>query len=665
MYLSILTLPLLGSLISGFIGRKIGVTGAQFITITCLIISSILASIAFYEVGLSGSPVYINLGSWIDSEFLLINWEFTFDQITVAMLIPVLYISTLIHIYSISYMSEDPHIPRFFAYLSGFTAGMLLILCSGNYFVLFVGWEAIGIFSYLLISYYFTRIQAVKSGFLALVMNRVGDMGVSIGFFGMFALFGSVNYSTLFNLTPFVNETAITIIALLIFTGTMAKSAQLPLVTWLSNSMEGPTPVSALLHAATLVTAGIFILLRSSPILEFSPTALLVITLVGATTAFFAATIGVLQNDLKRIIAFSTISQLGYMVLSIGLSQYSVSLFHTVNHAFFKALLFLSAGQAIHSILDQQDIRRMGGLKNFLPFVYSVMIVGSLSLMAIPFLSGFYSKDLILELAFSQYSFSGLYAYILGTISAALTAFYSFRLISLVFLTVPNASRNTYLNTHESTLSVIIPLLILALFSIFFGYIFADLFVGIGSDFFGNSLFTHPNNIHLIEAEFSLPIYIKLAPLILSILGGFLGIFLYHKNVEFLINLTNNLLGRKIYTFLNAKYLLDVIYNHYFTSLGLKLGYNISKLLDRGVIELLGPHGISSALTNTGINISKLDTGIITTYSIYITLSLLSLISLVFAPILIETSLLSEIRLIIIYISALLIVLLPTFNNKE
>jgi NADH-ubiquinone oxidoreductase chain 5 len=409
-----------------------------------------------------------------------------------------------------------------------------------------------------------------------------------------------------------------------------------------------PTPVSALLHAATLVTAGIFILLRSSPILEFSSTALLVITLVGATTTFFAATIGVLQNDLKRIIAFSTISQLGYMVLSIGLSQYSVSLFHTVNHAFFKALLFLSAGQVIHSVLDQQDIRRMGGLKNYLPFVYSVMIVGSLSLMAIPFLSGFYSKDLILELAFSQYSFSGIYAYILGTISAALTAFYSFRLISLVFLTVPNASRNTYLNVHESSISVIIPLLILALFSIFFGYIFSDLFVGVGSDFFGNSLFTHPNNIHLIEAEFSLPFYIKLAPLILSFLGGLLGIFLYQYEFN---------TWRQIYTFLNAKYLLDVIYNYYIVEFGLQLGYNISKLLDRGVIELVGPHGISSSLTNTGINISKLDTGIITTYSIYITLSLLSLLFLVFAPLLIETSLLSEIRLLIIYISALLIVL--------
>jgi NADH-ubiquinone oxidoreductase chain 5 len=414
-----------------------------------------------------------------------------------------------------------------------------------------------------------------------------------------------------------------------------------------------------------LVTAGIFILIRSSPILEFSSTALLVIALVGATTTFFAATIGVFQNDLKRIIAFSTISQLGYMVLSIGLSQYSVSLFHTVNHAFFKALLFLSAGQVIHSILDQQDIRRMGGLKNLLPFVYSVMIVGSLSLMAIPFLSGFYSKDLILELAFSRYDFVGLYVYIFGSLSAALTAFYSFRLISLVFFTYPNASLNRYSNIHESTLSVIIPLSCLSLFSIFFGFLFSDLFVGVGSDFFGNSIFTHPNNVYLIEAESSLPIYIKLTPLILSLLGGYLGLISYQSNLGNTINFIETPLGIKIYTLLNGKYLLDVIYNRYFIEFGLQIGYNISKLLDRGVIELVGPYGISDKLIKTSSNISKLDTGIITTYSIYMTLSLLFLLFLIFSPILINTSFLIEIRLMIIYISAIMITMSMSFDRKE
>jgi NADH-ubiquinone oxidoreductase chain 5 len=663
MYLSILILPLLGSIASGFLGRKIGVTGAHIITCSCLTISSILATIAFYEVGICGSPVSITLLNWVDSEFMYISWEFLFDQLTVSMFIPVLYISTLIHIFSTDYMSEDPHNQRFFSYLSLFTFFMLLLVSGANYFVMFVGWEGIGIVSYLLINFWFTRIQANKAAILALTMNRVGDMGLSIGFFALFAIFGSLDYATIYSIAPFMNETAITIIALLLLSGAMAKSAQIPLHSWLPGSMEGPTPVSALIHAATLVTAGLYLLVRSSPLLEFSSTALLVITLVGASTAFFAATCGLVQNDLKRIIAFSTISQLGYMVMAVGLSQYNVALMHVVNHAFFKALLFLGAGAVIHSFADQQDVRRMGGLLNFLPFTYSVMLVGTLSLLATPWLTGFYSKDLIIELAYGQYSFSGTYAYILGSITAGLTAFYSFRLISLVFLTYPNGSKTVYLNSHEANLSVIIPLFILALFSIFFGYVFSDLFVGVGSDFFGNSLFIHPNNVSIIEAEFSLPIIIKLLPAILSLSGASVAIYLYHRHPFFIFNLTETTLGRKLYTFLNGKYLIDVIYNHYFISTGLQIGYNISKVLDRGVIELVGPYGLSNALTNTGINISKLDTGVITTYSLYITLGLLSLLFLVFAPILLDTSLLSEIRLVIIYISALVLVLTSSTNK--
>src|ERR1700733_3036333 len=318
--------------------------------------------------------------------------------------------------------------------------------------------------------------------------------------------------------------------------------------------MEGPTPVSALIHAATLVTAGIYLLLRSSPLLEFSPTGLLIITLVGASTAFFAATCGLVQNDLKRIIAFSTISQLGYMVMAVGLSQYNVALMHVINHAFFKALLFLGAGAVIHSFADQQDVRRMGGLINFLPFTYSIMLVGTLSLLATPWLTGFYSKDLIIELAYSQFSFSGTYAYLLGSMTAGLTAFYSFRLISLVFLTVPNGPKISYLNSHEAKLAVILPLFVLALFSIFFGFVFSDLFVGVGSDFFANSLFIHPNNISIIEAEFSLNPIIKLLPAILSFSGAFLAIFMYHNTPHIINNLTLNSLGKKIYGFLNGKY---------------------------------------------------------------------------------------------------------------
>jgi NADH-ubiquinone oxidoreductase chain 5 len=665
MYLSILIFPLLGSIISGFMGRKIGITGSHIITCTCLSISSLLASIAFYEVGICGSPVSVYLFNWIDSEFMSISWEFLFDQLTVSMFIPVLYISTLIHIYTTSYLAEDPHNQRFFSYLSLFTFFMLLLVSGANYFVMFIGWEGIGVVSYLLINYYFTRIQANKAAILALTMNRVGDMGLSIGFFALFALFGSVDYSTIFSLAPFMNETAITIISLLLLMGAMAKSAQIPLHSWLPGSMEAPTPVSALLHAATLVTAGLYLLIRSSAILEFSPTALLVITLIGASTAFFAATCGLVLNDLKRIIAFSTISQLGYMVMAVGLSQYNVALMHVVNHAFFKALLFLGAGAVIHSFADEQDIRKMGGLIKFLPFTYTTMLVGSLSLLATPWLTGFYSKDLIIELAYGQYSFSGIYAYMLGSLTAGLTAFYSFRLISLVFLTVPNGIKNIYLNSHESNFAVIIPLFILALFSIFFGFVFSDLFVGMGSDFFANSIFINPNNISIIEAEFSLPLIVKLLPTLFSILGATSAIFLYHVYPDFIINLTDSALGKKIYTFLNGKYFFDVIYNYYFISAGLLTGNTISKVLDRGVIELLGPYGLATALGNTANNIAKLDTGVITTYSLYITIGILSLVFLVFGPLLFDTFVISEFRLIVIYISALFFSLLPSFSYKH
>nr|YP_010170393.1 NADH dehydrogenase subunit 5 [Phanerochaete carnosa]QRZ60381.1 NADH dehydrogenase subunit 5 [Phanerochaete carnosa] len=662
MYISILILPLLGSLFSGLLGRKIGVTGAHLITCTCLILSSLLASVAYYEVGICGSPVSIHLTNWIDSEFMSISWEFLFDQLTVSMFLPVLYISSLIHIFSTDYMSEDPHNQRFFSYLSLFTFFMLILVSGANYFVMFVGWEGIGVVSYLLINFWFTRLQANKAAILALTMNRVGDMGLSIGFFAIFALFGSIDYATVFSLGSYMNETAITIIGLLLLTGAMAKSSQIPLHSWLPGSMEGPTPVSALIHAATLVTAGLYLLVRSSPILEYSSTALLVITLVGASTAFFAATCGLVQNDLKRIIAFSTISQLGYMVMAVGLSQYNVALMHVVNHAFFKALLFLGAGAVIHSFADQQDVRKMGGLINFLPFTYTAMLVGSLSLLATPFLTGFYSKDLIIELAYGQYSFSGTYAYILGSITAGLTAFYSFRLISLVFLTVPNGPKTSYLNSHEANLAVIIPLFILALFSIFFGYFASDIFVGVGSDFFGNSLFIHPNNVNLIEAEFSLPLLIKLLPAILSLLGALIAVYLYHYQPNFIIDLTETSLGREIYTFLNGKYLFDVVYNNYIIGGGLKLGYIISKVLDRGVIELIGPYGLSNVLTNTGINISKLDTGIVTTYALYIVITLLSFIFVLFNSLLMDSSIL-EIRHLIIFIFTLYIsIIFPSQN---
>ncbi len=502
----------------------------------------------------------------------------------------------------------------------------------------------IGVISYLLISYYYTRIQAVKSGLLAFTMNRAGDMILSIAFFALFVLIGSVDYSLVFSVIPYMNENAITIIALLMFGGACAKSAQLPLFSWLPYSMEAPTPVSALLHAATLVTAGIFLLLRSSPILSYSSDTLLIITFIGSLTAFIAGTTALVQNDLKRIIAFSTISQLGYMVIAIGLAQWNIALLHTVLHAFFKALLFLSAGVIIHSLNDEQDIRKMGGFIQFLPFSYSVMLIGTVALLGLPWLSGFYSKDLILELAYGKYQFSGFFAFILGTITASLTAFYSVRLINIIFFTVPKGNKNLYLNIHSLSgleyFTVVLPLSLLSLFSIFLGFICSDM-VNVGSNFFGNSLFYHPNNINIIEAEFSLPLYIKLLPTILSLIGAFSAFYLYHISYSFIRNITfssplsaSGAIGRTIYTFLNSKYFLDILYNDFLIKGGMTLGFIISKLLDKGVIELIGPYGLSSTSYTASKNLTKLDTGVITTYALYITLGLISLLIVLFTPLL-------------------------------
>lgn len=671
MYLSILFLPLLASMVAGLLGRKLGSTGAQFITISSLAITSVMVITAFYEVGLCASPVYIQLPSWIDSGLLNVSWGFSFDSLSVVMLIPILLVSTFVQIYTVDYMKEDPHNQRFFSYLTLFSFFMILLVTADNYLLMFLAWEGIGVVSYLLINFWFTRIAATKAAVLALTQNRVGDTLLTLGLFSMLWAVGNLDYSTVFSIIPYMNETVTTIIALLLLGGASAKSAQLFLNTWLPHSMEGPTPVSSLLHAATLVVAGIYLLVRSSPILEYSPTALCVITWVGAVTSIFAAASGLLQNDLKRIIAFSTVSQLGYMFMAIGLSQYDVALLHMSSHAFFKALLFLSAGAIIHSLSDVQDIRKMGGLQQFLPFVYSAVIVGSLSLMALPWLSGFYSKDLIIELAYAQYTVSGFTAYALGTITAALTAFYSFRLISLVFLSYPNANKTGYLHIHEASIHVIIPLLVLSLFSIFFGYIFSDLFVGMGSDFLANSVFTHPNNITLVEAEFSIPLMYKLLPSILSIGGAGLAIYFYNISPRFLIDLTDVTILRRVYIFLNGKFLLDVILNQLIIAKGMKLGYTVTKVLDRGVIESVGPYGLSSVLSNTGFNISRLDTGIVTSYALYIVLGFISILFIVLLPIFISTGSIvgssysiitenmTEIRLFIILSTALLFAVSP------
>ena len=513
----------------------------------------------------------------------------------------------------------------------------------------------IGISSYLLINFWYTRLQANKSAISALTVNRVGDMFLSLGLFRIFWVFGNIDYSTVFSLRPFINETAITIIGLLLIIGAIAKSANVPLHLWLPLRMEGPTPVSALIHAATLVTAGVYLILRSTPILEYRPTVLIVITWIGALTALFAATTGLFQNDMKKIIRFSTCSQLGYLFIAVGISQSNIALFHLVNHAFFKALLFLAAGAVIHAIADQQDIRRLGGLINFLPFTYTAIIIGSLSLIAFPFLTGIYSKDLIIETGAARYNFSGILVYWIGTISARFTRFYSYRLIILTFFSVPNRSKNDYLNSHESPIIIVIPLVILSIFSIVFGYIAKDAFIGIGSDILSTALFIHPNHNILIEAEFSLNTIMKLLPVILSIIGALIAIIVYTLYPKITIIITNNQLGQKIYRFFNGKWLFDNIINGFIITDGLKIGQTISKVIDRGIIEILGPFGLSNIRYNTGNNIENYNTGIITTYALYIILGLIIIFLILLAPIL-GFSIGLNISLVLIYLITLLVI---------
>nr|UBU96700.1 NADH dehydrogenase subunit 5 [Malassezia furfur]UBU96721.1 NADH dehydrogenase subunit 5 [Malassezia furfur] len=632
MYLTFLFLPFLGAASAGLLGRKLGVTGAHIITTSCLAISAALSIVAFYEVVLCHSPVTIKLGTWIQSEILSIDWSFTFDTLSISIISTVLLISSLVHLYSIDYMSSDPHNQRFFSYLSLFTFFMVLLLAGDNYFVLFLGWEFIAVCSYLLINFWFTIIEANKSAMQSFIVNRVGDMALTVSFFAMFFLFGNVDFTTVFSLAPIMNESALTIIGILLLMGGMGKSAQIGLNTWLPTAMAGPTPVSSLIHSATLVSAGVYVLLRSSPLLEYSPTALIAITWIGSITAFFAASTGLLQNDLKRVIAYSTCSQMGYLFLACGLSQYNTALFHLVNHAFFKALLFLSAGAVLHATFDQQDQRRLGGLLAFLPFTYTAILIGSLSLMAIPFMTGFYSKDLILELAYSQYLFKGTIAYWFGSISAGLTAFYSFRLVAMTFLTYPNSPKKIYESTHDAAIFAMIPMTTLAILAIFFGYVAKDLFVGMGTDFAGTSLFIHPNHISLIEAEV-IPTGYKLLPSIITFASATGAYFAYHYAPKMLTSFADTNLGYNLYKFFNGKYYIEVLYNTYLIPGALGLGYVVSKQLDRGLIEQIFGYGLTSGLSSTSKQIGKLDDYTLPSYAVYFALSLVILTILLIVPI--------------------------------
>jgi len=525
MYLSIIILPLLGSIVSGFFGRKVGVTGSRILSCLSIITTTILAIISFFEVGFNNNPVSINLFKWLDSESFNIGWGFQFDSLTVSMLIPVLIISSLVHIYSIGYMSHDPHNQRFFSYLSLFTFMMIILVTGNNFLLMFVGWEGVGVCSYLLVSFWFTRIAANQSSMSAFLTNRVGDCFLTIGMFVILWSLGNLDYSIVFSLSPYINENIVTIIGICLLIGAMAKSSQVGLHIWLPMAMEGPTPVSALIHAATMVTAGVYLLIRSSPLIEYSSTVLLLCLWLGAVTTVFSSLIGLFQQDIKKIIAYSTMSQLGMMVIAIGLSSYNIAIFHLINHAFYKGLLFLGAGAVIHAVADNQDLRKYGGLISFLPLTYTVILMASLSLVAFPFMTGFFSKDFILESAYGQYSFSSINVYVIAVIGAIFTTLYSVKVLYLTFLTNPNGPVNYYKNAHEGDIFMSLPLVILAIFSVYFGYITKDIFIGIGSGFFAdNSIYIHPLHEILINTEFAVPTLFKLLPFIWTILFSSLAI---------------------------------------------------------------------------------------------------------------------------------------------
>ena len=624
MYLAIIVLPLLGSIVSGFFGRKIGVSGAQITTCISVITTTILALIAFFEVGLNNIPVNIQIFRWVDSESLNVFWGFHFDSLTVSMLIPVLIVSSLVHVYSIGYMSHDPHNQRFFSYLSLFTFMMIILVTANNFLLMFVGWEGVGICSYLLVSFWFTRIAANQSSISAFLTNRVGDCFLTIGMFAILWSFGNIDYSTVFSLAPYVSENIVTIIGVCLLIGAMAKSSQVGLHVWLPMAMEGPTPVSALIHAATMVTAGVYLLMRSSPLIEYSSTVLLLCLWIGAITTVFSSLIGLFQQDIKKVIAYSTMSQLGMMVIAVGLSSYNIALFHLVNHAFYKGLLFLGAGAVIHAVADNQDFRKYGGLRAFLPLTYSVMLIASLSLVAFPFMTGFYSKDLILESAYGQFYFSSTVVYFIATVGAIFTTLYSVKVLYLTFLTNPNGPLVNYKQAHEGDIFMALPLIILAVFSIFFGYITKDIFIGLGSGFFAdNSLFIHPSHEIMLDTEFAVPTLFKLLPLFFTITLSIFSVIFSEFFPLLLIYFKFTKLGYNIFSFFNQRFLIELFYNKYISGIIFKLGGQTTKVLDKGSVELLGPYGLEKGLLNLSRNLSSLDTGVITSYALYILIGLI------------------------------------------
>jgi NADH-quinone oxidoreductase subunit L len=631
MFVGAIFFPLLGACLSGFLGRWLGDRAAQWSTVFFMALAAACGILAFGQVAFNSLPTTIPIVTWMDVGGLEFSWALRYDTLSVVMVAMVTFISTLIHLYSVGYMSHDATPARFFAYLSLFTFMMLMLVTADNLAQLFFGWEGVGLASYLLIGYWYDRESANRAAMKAFIVNRVGDVFFMLGLALTFHVFGSIEFDAIFAAVALHTETrfgglpALELIGVLLFLGACGKSAQIGLHTWLPDAMEGPTPVSALIHAATMVTAGVFLMARMSPILEYAPVALAIITVVGATTALFAATIGCVQNDIKRIIAYSTCSQLGYMFFAIGVGAYQVAIFHLFTHAFFKALLFLGAGSVIHAMSDEQDIRRMGGIWTKIPVTYAVMWIGSLALAGIPFFAGYYSKDAVLEAAFAAHSAVGTYAFVCGIIAAFLTAFYSWRLLILTFHGKPRADHHTMEHVHESPAVMLVPLLVLATGAILTGAIFAPFFIGEHEQaFWGAAIFTGPNN-HIMHALHEVPDWVPLAPTVVGIAGIVLAYVLYMLAPGIPGRLATSFHG--IYLFLLNKWYFDELYDAIFVRPARSLAMQFWKVGDARIIDGM-PNGAASLAAGAARGAVRIQTGRVANYAFAMIIGLVLFVTL-------------------------------------
>ena len=622
---AILFLPLAGAIV-GYIGNSLTRYFSEITTSIFVCISAILSILVFWN-GLQNN-IYGNykIFEWISSGSFTANWSINIDPLSSVMLVVVTFVSAIVHIYSIGYMSHDPHKPRFMSYLSLFTFSMLALVVSDNFLQLFFGWEGVGLCSYLLIGFWFKKESANNAAIKAFIVNRIGDFGLAIGIFLIFFFFGTINFNEAFQVTPQFVETKlvffgfefnlITLICIFLFIGAMGKSAQFLLHTWLPDAMEGPTPVSALIHAATMVTAGVFLVVRCSPIFEYSQVALNLVTIVGMLTAIFAASVALVQNDIKKIVAYSTCSQLGYMFFAAGVGAYHVAMFHLFTHAFFKALLFLGAGSIIHAFKDEQDIRNMGGVMKKLPYTYAFMLIGTLALTGFPFLSGFYSKDAIIEFAYLKGSPIGNYAATIGILTAFLTSIYSWRLFFKSFHGSYNNKKIPIDETHESPFVMLIPLIFLSIGAISSGYIFKDVFIGHQSqNFWQTSIFF----LNEIKHE-SIPLWFLLTTPFLVLITIPLAYYFYILNPLLLNNFKNTNLP--LYNFLLNKWYIDELYEKLFVIPAKKIGSFFWKKGDIGLIDKFGPDGISRLIKNISNKTGRLQTGFIYDYAFVMLLGL-------------------------------------------